>query len=382
MAIIESMPDLVVVGGGAIGLSIAWRSAERGATVALVDDEPGRGSSWAAAGMLAPVTEVHYGEEALLSLNVASAAMFPDFARDLERASGIDPGYHSCGTLMVARDADDNAALDEVFAWQQRLGLEAKRLKGRECREIEPGLAPGTRGGILVVDDHQVDNRALVSALVEACSRAGVRFVRDRARVIELSDGRARGVSVAGDEMIEADHIVLAAGWQTPSIEGVPRELCVVRPVKGQLLHLRSRAAISWAAHNVRGVDVYVVARPDGRVVVGATVEEKGADTAVTAGGVHRLLDEARRLLPDVDELDFVEAAAGLRPGTPDNAPLLGETSVPGVVAATGHYRNGILLTPITADAIAAIVAGEAAPGLVAPFSPARFGRSAPVGVA
>jgi glycine oxidase len=367
------MPEIAVIGGGAVGLSIAWRAAQQGAAVTVIDEEPGRGASWAAAGMLAPVTEVHYGEDSLLQLNIASAALWPGFAADLTAASDVDPGYRSCGTLIVARDADDNAALDDVFEWQQRLGLAATRLKSRECRDAEPGLAPGTRGGILVEGDHQVDNRALVTALLEACVRSGVELVREAAVSIEERREASARVMLAGGRGIAADHIVLAAGWRSALITGAPVELRALRPVKGQLLHLRSRAPGSWTQHNVRGLDVYVVSRPDGRVVVGATVEERADDLTVTAGGVHVLLDEARRLLPDVVELDFVEATAGLRPGTPDNAPLLGETSVAGVIAATGHYRNGILQVPVTAAAVVKLIAGDAAPE-IAPFTPARFG--------
>jgi glycine oxidase len=365
------MPDLVVVGGGAIGLGVAWRAARAGLTVVVVDEHPGRGASWAAAGLLAPVTEVHYGEEALLELTLASARKYPEFVAELADASGIDPGYRQCGTLIVARDSDDNAELERIFSFQSELGLHPVRLNGRDCRALEPGLAPSTRGGILVEDDHQIDNRAFVSALVAACERAGVEFVRAEAAALE-QEARVR---LESGEQVDAATVVIAAGARTASIAGVPPEAAVVRPVKGQLLHLRCRAMAPFTAHNVRGLDVYVLSRSDGRVVVGATVEEMGYDDSVTAGATHLLLDEARRLLPDVDELQFVEAVAGLRPGTPDNAPLLGATSAPGVVLATGHYRNGILLTPITADAIVELLIEGAAPPEIAPFDPMRFGR-------
>jgi glycine oxidase len=209
---------------------------------------------------------------------------------------------------------------------------------------------------------------------VEACRKAGVRFVRQR--VVALADDEGRAVvRLADGDVVRARQVVLAAGWQTAAIDGAPPEIGVLRPVKGQLVHLRSRTRGAWTPHNVRGLDVYVVSRPDGRVVVGATVEEKGGDATVTAGGVHRLLDEARRILPDVDELDFVEAVAGLRPGTPDNAPLLGPTSIPGVLVAAGHYRNGILQTPVTADALAELLVEGTVPPSIKPFDPGRFSR-------
>ena len=366
------MPDLIVAGGGAVGLAIAWRASRDGISVTLVDPEPGRGASWAAAGMLAPVTEVHYGEEELLALNLLSARRYPSFVAELEEDSGLDPGYARCGTVMVARDADDNAELDDVFEFQTELGLSATRLRSAECRKLEPGLAPSVRGGILVEDDHQIDNRAFVEALLEACRRAGVEFVHDRVEEVVSAGGVVTGVGLRATRR-GASRVVLATGCRTASVAGLPPEAVVIRPVKGQLLHLRTRSSAPFTAHNVRGRDVYVVSRPDGRVVVGATVEEMGFDTSVTARGVHFLLDEARRLLPDVDELDLVEAVAGLRPASPDNAPLLGPTSIEGLLVATGHYRNGILLAPATADAIVHVVAHGDVPPEIAAFDPARF---------
>jgi glycine oxidase len=372
------MPDLVVVGGGAIGLAIAWRASDAGLEVVVMDPEPGRGASWAAAGLLAPITEVHYGEEALLAFNLHSARLYPDFIAELRRATDLDPGYRRCGTLMVAADADENAALDDVFKFQIELGLAATRLRSKDCRDLEPGLAPSVRGGILVEDDHQIDNRALVTALLEACVRGNVTFVTERAREVVTSAESVSAVRTKERE-IAAPVVVLAAGCGTPSIGNLPPEAVIVRPVKGQLLHLRSRGGAPFTAHNVRGRDVYLVARNDGRVVVGATVEEMGFHSSVTAGAVQWLLDEVRRLLPDVDELDFVEATAGLRPGTPDNAPLIGRTSVDGLLVATGHYRNGILLTPATAEAMVRLVVDGATPPEISAFDPLRFH---PAGVA
>ena len=370
-----------MVGGGVIGLGIAWRAALAGMTVTVVDQAPGRGASWAAAGMLAPVTEVHYGEQALLALNLAAAARWPGFAVELEEASGRPVGYRPAGTLSVARDADDNAALEDLYQFQLRCGLEVERLRSRECRQLEPGLAPSIRGGVLAPGDHQVDNRALVEALLAAGQQAGVGLVEDRAAELATDGDRVTGVVLAGGERLAAETVVLAAGCWSGGLGGLAAEaLPPVRPVKGQLLHLRGPADQPLCSRNVRGLEAYVVPRSDGRVVVGATVEEQGFDTQVTAGAVHDLLQAALELLPDVAELELVETVAGLRPGSPDNAPMLGPAGPDGLVVATGHYRNGILLTPVTADTVAELLVTGRVPGLIAPFGPDRFARAVPVG--
>lgn len=363
----------VVIGGGVVGLGVAWRLAQRGVDVTVVDHAPGRGASWAAAGMLAPVTEAHFGEEALLALNLASQARWPEFASELADASGRDPGYRETGTVVAARDRDDKAALDRLATFQTDLGLVVERLTSRELRRFEPGLAPTVVGGLFVAGDHQVDNRALVDALHGAAERSGARFERTAAVAVRSHAGQVRGVETGDGRVIDADVVVLAAGWASTAIEGVPGDAVPVRPVKGQLLHLAGPAEFVPTTRTVRGVDVYVVARGDGRIVVGATVEERGDDTTVTAGGVLDLLRDAYELLPGIAELELVETTAGLRPGTPDNAPLLGRGPLDGLVIATGHYRNGILLCPVTADAIAEVVTGAGTPDVIAPFSPLRF---------
>jgi glycine oxidase len=384
--------DAVVVGGGVIGLGIAWRAALAGLAVTVVDEAPGRGASWAAAGMLAPVTEVHYGERPLLQLNLAAAARWPGFAAEVEEAGGRPVGYRPGGTLAVARDADDNAALEDLYRFQLRCGLEVERLRSRECRQLEPGLHPGIRGGVLAAGDHQVDNRALVEALLAACRRTGVRMVEDRVAELAVDGDRVAGVVLAGGgpgaagggpgpapaatagETLAAGAVVLAAGCWSGGLGGLAAEaLPPVRPVKGQLLYLRGPADQPLCQRNVRGLEVYVVPRGDGRVVVGATVEEQGFDTRATAGAVHDLLRAALELLPDVAELELAETVVGLRPGSPDNAPMLGPAGPEGLVVATGHYRNGILLTPVTADAIAELLATGRVPEVIAPFGPGRF---------
>ncbi|WP_415950836.1 glycine oxidase ThiO [Streptomyces sp. KLOTTS4A1] len=372
--------DVLVVGGGIIGLVTAWRAAQRGLRTAVVDPSPGGGAAQVAAGMLAAVTELHYGEETLLALNLASAARYPAFAAELTEASGEQLGHRRCGTLSVALDADDRAHLREVHALQQRSGLTSQWLSGRECRRLEPMLAPGVRGGLRADDDHQIDPRRLAKALVIACERAGVRFHRQWAERLTVVRDRATGVVLADGTDAAAGQVVLAGGSHSGRLAGLPAEVAVpVRPVKGQVLRLRMPASYPPFLQRtvravVRGSAVYLVPREDGELVVGATSEEQGYDTTVTAGGVYELLRDAHELLPGITELPLVETRAGLRPGSPDNAPLIGPSLLPGLLFATGHYRNGVLLTPVTGDAMAhALTTGEL-PEEARPFSPKRFG--------
>jgi glycine oxidase len=370
--------DVVVVGGGCIGLATAWRAAVAGLHVTVADPHPGAGASWAAAGMLAPVTEVHYGEEALLRLNLASAERYPSFVEELELDADAAVGYRRCGTLFVAADSGDRVVLEELHRFQRSLGLVAELISGRECRSLEPMLAPGIRGGILAPADHQVDSRRLTPALLTAATRRGVALRRSAVAEVVVDGGRATGVRLEGGEILGADAVVLAAGCWSSAIPGPPAgALPAVRPVKGQVLHLRGPVDPPFLSRNLRGVargsHVYLVPRHDGRVVLGATVEEKGFDTAVTAEAAYTLLRDARQLLPGVLELELAETHSGLRPGSIDNAPLLGPSAVPGLVIATGHYRNGVLLTPVTADALATYLSTGRLDEHIMPFSPARF---------
>ncbi|MFG2362322.1 glycine oxidase ThiO [Streptomyces mirabilis] len=371
--------DVLVIGGGIIGLVTAWRAAQRGFTVAVVDPEPGGGAARVAAGMLAAVTELHYGEQTLLGLNLASARRYPDFAAELTEASGQDLGYRRCGTLAVALDADDRAHLRELHALQHRSGLESEWLSGRECRRLEPMLAPGVRGGLRVDGDHQIDPRRLAKALVTACERAGVEFHRTWAERLTVVRDRAAGVVTTGGAQLAAGQVVLAAGSLSGKLPGVPADvLPPVRPVKGQVLRLtvpkRYAPFLSRTVRAVvRGSQVYLVPRENGELVVGATSEELGWDTTVTAGGVYELLRDAHELVPGITELPLTETRAGLRPGSPDNAPLLGPTALDGLLLATGHYRNGVLLTPVTGDAMAHVLTTGELPEVARPFAPGRF---------
>ena len=371
-----SSQDVVVIGGGVIGASIAWRAAQSGWNVTLIDDASRDAAAEVAAGMLAPVTEAEFGAEALLELTLASSGMYPDFAAELSEATGHDIGYRRSGTVMVARDVDDNAALDEVYRFQTSLGLKVTRLRGSEVRELEPVLSPRTRGGILVEDDHQVDPPAMLRALSEACKRAGVTMLEGRVEEILWSGERAAGVKVGTGEAISCATVVLAAGAWASSIRGIPDgSLPAVRPVKGQLIQLRTRDGAPLATRNLRGLDIYFIPRADGRVVVGGTVEEQGYDTTITAGAVHELLRDAYELVPGVTELELVEVAAGLRPATLDNEPVIGPIAE-GLVVAVGHYRNGVLLTPLTAQIVTETISSGRAPGIAERFGPERLRRN------
>ncbi|MFJ8580247.1 glycine oxidase ThiO [Micromonospora sp. NPDC093277] len=352
------LADVGVVGAGPVGLAIAWRCAQRGLRVIVHDPAPGSGASHVAAGMLAPVAEAYFGEHELTGLLTESAARWPAFAAELTEAAGTDVGYRTEGTLVVGLTADDLAEARRLWAYQQGLGLPITPLRPSALRDREPALATRVRGGAVAPGDHQVDPRRLLPALRTAAERAGV--VLRPAPVARLSD-------------VDAQVIVIAAGCGAAALTGLP-----VRPVKGQALRLRAPGCgTPGFRHVIRGYadgeSVYLVPRDGGEVVVGATVEER-ADTEVTAGAVLRLLRAAVELVPELAEYDLVEASAGLRPGTPDNAPIIGPLpGRPGVLAATGHHRHGIVLTPVTADLVTELIVTGEPDRLLAPFCPARF---------
>ncbi len=367
--------DALVVGGGVIGLAAGYRLAERGAAVVLVDSGH-RGASWAAAGMLAPVTEAAFGEDELTRLNLAAVPAFRELATELADRTGLPVGLRTEGTLAVAFNADDRVALDRLTDFRTGLGLAAQRLDGPATRSLEPYLAAGVRGGVLAADDLSVDNRRYLDTLRAAAVAAGVRFVAAEVTgLLRDSAGAVTGVRTAAGEQFGAGTVVLCGGAGTAALLPVP-----VVPVKGQILRLavpeRLRAAGEVLTRTVRGLvrgsEIYLVPRADGEVVVGATSEQQGHDTRVTAGGVYELLRNAYELLPVSSEFTFVEARAGSRPGTPDNGPILGRGG-DGLVVATGHYRNGILLSALTADAVAALVAGDPVAPIWQPFGPDRF---------
>lgn len=368
--------DIVIIGAGVVGLATAWRAAAGGAAVTVVDPDPGGGASSVAAGMLTPVSEVTYGEEPLLRLGLASRDRYGAFVAELEDFTGLDTAYRTDGILQVAFDADDLRHLDDLRRFQESLGIAAEALTGRECRKLEPMLAPGVRGGLLAPEDGSIDPRRLTAALRAAAGKAGARLVRRRAAGIAVRDDAAAGVRLDDGTVIRADRVLIAAGPWSGDLDGLPPgTVPPVRPVKGQVIRLRTRVPFLGRATRglVKGSPVYLVPRADGEIVLGATQEELGFDTRVTAGGLWELLRDARELLPGITELEFAEVTAGLRPGSPDNAPVMGPTALPGLFVGTGHFRNGVLLTPVSADILSAMLVDGPVPGVAGPFSPDRF---------
>ncbi|MET3949588.1 FAD-dependent oxidoreductase [Arthrobacter sp. UYEF36] len=427
--------DVAVIGGGVVGHGIAWVARLSGRSVALIDDAPGSGASWAAAGMLAPVSELHYQEEALLELMLESSRLWPAFAAGLDAGAdggagraGTDTGtgYLTTPTLAVGADAADRRALADLRAVQQAYGLAVEPLTVREARLREPLLSPGISCAFDIPADHQVDPRRLlarIGGLLAADSRC--RIISRRASGLLWADGRVAGASLVGGGTVRAKETIVANGLGAAALKGLPAGLRLpLRPVHGDILRLRVPEKLrplltSTVRGLVRGVPVYLVPRQDGTVVIGATQREDdlGSDSqteasdrgnpaggnaaggnpsggnaaggnpsggAVSAGGVYQLLRDAQQLVPAVAELELLEATARARPGTPDNAPLLGRVADPqhgdvaGLIIATGFFRHGILLTPAAAEICRQLLDGVADPRW-AHFRPDRFATGTPV---
>jgi len=375
--------DVVVVGGGIIGLATAWRLRRRGLSVTAIErSHTGGATSHVAAGMLAPVAEVEFGETGrrVLDLGLRSAELWPRFASELSDAAGIPVELLATGTLLLARDEDEARELERQLQFRQSLGLRVARLRPSRARELEPALAPTLRMALEVPDDHSVDPRSVLVALRSACESAGVQL-REHTHVaaVELDGAGERviGVALGDGERVSAGEVVLAAGPWTSAIAGLPTDAQVpVRPVKGQILRLRDPEGSGLISRVLRFEGGYLLPRGDGRYVLGATMEERGFELTPTAGGVYELLREARELVPGVSELEIEELSVGLRPSTPDNAPAIGRGALAGLTWATGHHRNGILLAPLTAQAVAELIAPGDEPfdgELLASCDPARF---------
>ncbi len=342
--------DVAVVGGGVIGLAVAWRAAQCGLRTLVLD--AGEDGAWRyAAGMLAPVTEAEFGEDALLALGLRAAAGFPAFCAELEAASGRDTGLRRTGTLVVARDRDEADELERLLEHRRALGLEVERLRPSQARRAEPALAPTVRLALDVPGDAAVDPRRLVAALAEAFERAG---------------GEVRRERVTDPATLRARQVVIAAGAWSGNLGPLP-----IRPVKGQIMRLRDPAGQDLVTRTIRTREGYLVPRGEGHYVLGATVEERGWDTAPTSGATLELIRDLAEVVPGVLELEIEELGAGLRPGTPDNLPVIGRAG--GLVWASGHYRNGILLADATAEAVGSVLAGDGLPEWAASCDPGRF---------
>ncbi|MHB8263171.1 MAG: glycine oxidase ThiO [Acidimicrobiales bacterium] len=387
---VTSEYDIAIAGGGIIGLSIAFMAIEAGRKVAIIDPAPGRGTTWVAAGMLAPVTEAYYGEEPELHLSLAASGRWPSFAEALKQESGHDLGYRQVGTMVVAADNDDRTFIRNLFEFQESMQLDVQWLKPSEARELVPQLASSTRGGLLARGDYQVDPRLVADALIKVSNDRGYEFVHASATSVEPAKETGYTIRLDTGDNLRADKVVLSTGAWTSQVSGIPDYVSTaIRPVKGEIVRVSAPEPSLLPSHTVRAIakgrSVYMVPRLDGSLVIGATMEEKGFDTQVRSGAVYELLRDAREILPLVSELSFSETLAGLRPATSDNGPLIGRIDAQDsndgegtLVVAAGHYRNGVLLAPITAEAVKVLLQGgsEGLPPEVLPFSPARFANA------
>ncbi len=373
---------ILIIGGGVIGLGIGWQLAKAGAAVTIHErGQTGRGASWAAAGMLGPIAEAHSDELDLLKLSNQSLARYPEWVNELETEAEMPIGYRAEGTLIIGIQPDDAYQLRHTYDLQQDLGLNVEWLSGEEARKIEGALSPYVTAAIRCETDHQVDNRLMAQALQRAYQgRGGVLHQNSTIERIVIENGVVTGVQTQ-DGFQGTDVCILAAGCWSGQINGLPDAIIPpVRPVKGQMLALRMREDI-MIENVIRTVKarypmpVYLVPRSDGRLIVGATTEELGFDTDLTVGGVYELLHGACEAVPGIYELPLIETWTGLRPGSTDNAPILGKTPVENLIYATGHYRNGILLTPITAYEIAKLILTGETSETIAPFHLDRFSK-------
>jgi glycine oxidase len=368
----ERPHEVLIVGGGMIGCAIALRLRDRGLGVTVVDrGEPGREASWAAGGILAPEVEAH-GPGAFVDLMRAAVARWRPFAEELRARAELDVGYRDDGTLQLAFDDDEAAVLQARARWQRESGIAVETLTAAELARLEPALAPPSLA-LRYASGHQIDTRAAVRALVAACVRAGVDFVRGEVRRVRHDARRVLGVDTDGGPR-DAAHVIVAAGAWSSQLDGVPLPPGAVTPVRGQMIELD--AAAEPQRHRVRhvvfGAGGYLVPRADGRVLVGSTEERVGFVKEVTAAGLGALCARVARLCPSLAALPVADRWSGLRPASADALPYIGATAVRGLWLCTGHFRNGVLLAPLSAEIVTALVTGDAVPVDTTALSPAR----------
>lgn len=387
----KTINTIAIVGGGVTGLAMGWQLAKRGCSVTVFErHQIGGGASWAAAGMLAAQAEAEPGEESLHRLLLAGQQIWPTFAAELEAEAEIEIGYRTEGTLLVAVNRDEQERLRSQLAYQQAQGLDLTWLSGYEVRQQEPYLSRHVVGALYSPQDHQVDNRLLVQALKRVFLKVGGQL-REGASVQDLIvvDGQVNGLILKSQLLPEdpqadpgirvetafaADTVVIATGAWAGSRSPLAKWVDLpVRPIKGQMLAVQMPADQILTDHVIWGEDVYLVPRRDGRLLIGATVEEKGFETQITVGGLLDLLKQAWTILPGLYDMPMIETWAGLRPGSPDDAPILGQTSIEGLYVATGHHRNGILLCPLTAYAMSDLIMTNAWPQVCDSFTLQRF---------
>lgn len=368
---------VLIIGAGVIGLAIGWRLAQAGKAVHLFERGcVGEGTSWLAAGMLAPDAEIGFEELDLYRLNRASLALWPRFATELEAAADYAIDYRTEGTLIVANDRDSTATLRRLYAFQKEQRLDVDWLTGGEALDLEPFLSPRLTAAIFAAGDHQVDNRLLIEALKVAFVKHGGQLHEQTVIQHIAPDAKLPRIRTEEGIDVEGQCIVVAAGVWVQGLGGIePAQRPSVRPVKGQVIQLKMEQPFGLR-HVVRGPDAYLAPKSNGRLVIGATSEEMGFDTRVTAGGLYKILEGAWEVVPGIYDLPVTDTWAGLRPSTLDHAPLLGTGSAPGVLFATGHYRHGILLAPVTAESLCRLILHQETMPLVEPFSPLRFGSA------
>lgn len=367
---------VIVVGAGIIGLSTAWNLRRRGVRVTIVDPAPAMGASHAAAGMLAPAAEVVWGQSPLYPLMRTSADLYPDFAADLAGASGHDLGYSRAETFVCAGDRADLASLRELVDLQRSSGFDVSLIAGSRARDLEPSLAPGVCGAVTIPGDHSIDPRRVTAALLAVLSDD---IVRARVNTLINAAGRTVGVEAEDGTRLTADQVIVAAGSSCNDISGVPA--LPLRQVWGEVIRLRAPKALTpLLTRTIRGLvharPVYIVPRPDGELVLGATSREDGR-SGTNAGGVHQLLRDAERLVPAILDCEITDITTRARPGSPDDVPIIGRID-PGCVVSTGFFRHGILLAPLGAGLTADLATGGdtawAPSGSLAAVGPERFG--------